>query len=333
MGKFFGYEQYSLGQLLGEELLQVPPIQRGYDWDRFGAGGGKVGALLQDLFEYFSDKEKEVRKFYAMNDLIFYKPIKPEKKYDYELLDGQQRLMTLSMVLAAIRDELASRGEGLGKWKSEAEAYLNPIVLDIDRLLHREIRGSDGIKRLRPVLQTWERYEADRLGLELVRTRRSQRVVPDPFENKIWANFVYILNSINSWLEEAGGDAEGQFDRLELFGEILREDLAFTATVFWSLHEAIQAFNTTNTRGKPLSVYHLLRFSMIREATKCGADSQAAEEIVLEAWENISGELLDAQANPEERSEEAEFIMRMWQGRRGERIGKSEIISLVDRDV
>lgn len=84
-----GFEQTGIGNLLRHNLLQVPPNQREYAWtDR------EVGQLFTDLARAIGDNTD-----YFLGTIVTI----PRNGGHLEVVDGQQRLATTAILLAAIR--------------------------------------------------------------------------------------------------------------------------------------------------------------------------------------------------------------------------------------
>lgn len=80
------------------DFYHIPAYQRGYKW---GSGEGEaVTLLLEDLWSAFRQKKEEYYLQY-----ITVKPITVEKKgLCLEVIDGQQRITTLSIILSVLAD-------------------------------------------------------------------------------------------------------------------------------------------------------------------------------------------------------------------------------------
>ncbi|MDX1970775.1 MAG: DUF262 domain-containing HNH endonuclease family protein [Planctomycetaceae bacterium] len=85
-----------IGKLLSEGLLKVPPYQRDYAWER-----EHVQELLRDLSEAISERAIE----YFLGTVV----ISESENGVGEVTDGQQRLATTVIILAAIRDYLIAQ--------------------------------------------------------------------------------------------------------------------------------------------------------------------------------------------------------------------------------
>ncbi len=85
----------TLGSLLTNNLrYEIPPYQRPYSWDE-----NNVEQLLNDLWKAYEDKIPE----YFIGSLI---TIELEKDTLYQIVDGQQRLTTLNLIFARLRDRV-----------------------------------------------------------------------------------------------------------------------------------------------------------------------------------------------------------------------------------
>lgn len=83
--------------LNGTDLYKIPIYQRNYAW-----GDKEITQLIQDIADYISG-EKEKNNYY-IGSLIVY--VRNEEKTNefYETIDGQQRLTTLSILVAVIKN-------------------------------------------------------------------------------------------------------------------------------------------------------------------------------------------------------------------------------------
>mgnify|MGYP006077800145 CR=1 FL=1 len=87
--------QLSILQLLsGEEQYSIPMYQRNYAWEE-----GEITQLIQDIIDYMPDG----RNYYIGTLVVFEQP--DTKPTVYETIDGQQRLTTLSLLAAYLKNE------------------------------------------------------------------------------------------------------------------------------------------------------------------------------------------------------------------------------------
>lgn len=112
-----------IGQLLQEKRLRVPKYQRSYAWKK-----QQVNELFRDLRRAI-ERDKQ---YYFLGAIV---GCEVEDRMDAaEIVDGQQRLATTTILLAAIRDEFvamkdekaATRFEGDYLFKTEG--FENPVT-------------------------------------------------------------------------------------------------------------------------------------------------------------------------------------------------------------
>jgi hypothetical protein len=90
-------EQYPVGELFGERFaFAVPAYQRSYAWTTEHAG-----ELLSDLLGYLGESQEPVEHLnpYFLGSIVLIKGDRP----DAQIVDGQQRLLTLTILLAVLR--------------------------------------------------------------------------------------------------------------------------------------------------------------------------------------------------------------------------------------
>lgn len=87
----------ALSGVFKENFLRIPRFQRPYSWDK-----ENISEFWYDLIERSEDE-------YFMGSLVLYQDRK-EPNFLY-IVDGQQRLATITLTLALIRDTLDEFGE------------------------------------------------------------------------------------------------------------------------------------------------------------------------------------------------------------------------------
>ncbi|MFI5274844.1 MAG: DUF262 domain-containing protein [Ktedonobacterales bacterium] len=90
-------EQYPVGELFGERFaFAVPAYQRSYAWTTEHAE-----ELLSDLLGYLGESQEPVQSLnpYFLGSIVLIKGDRP----DAQIVDGQQRLLTLTILLAVLR--------------------------------------------------------------------------------------------------------------------------------------------------------------------------------------------------------------------------------------
>jgi uncharacterized protein with ParB-like and HNH nuclease domain/alkylated DNA nucleotide flippase Atl1 len=128
----------SLQELLGgEKQYQVPLYQRTYSWGR-----DQLDKLWEDVLQLAEDRVVKPDLTHFMGSLVLAPSpaISPSGVQDWLVIDGQQRLTTLSLLLCAVRDHLAATSPGerdrvneqylINKWHPQRYTKLQPTQAD-----------------------------------------------------------------------------------------------------------------------------------------------------------------------------------------------------------
>lgn len=174
-------EQYSVGDIFGDKFaFNVPPYQRPYAWTTEHAG-----ELLDDLLSYLGDSDDAIEDLnpYFLGSIVLIKGERP----DAQIVDGQQRLITLTILLAALRVLIPEQyGDGITRRLYEPADPLNNIPARY-RLRPKErdahffqeyIQSPDGLRKLR-----------ERILSELSDSQRNMR------ENALY--YLYELSTLS----------------------------------------------------------------------------------------------------------------------------------------
>ncbi|MHB8245505.1 MAG: DUF262 domain-containing protein [Acidimicrobiales bacterium] len=115
------FDQAGLGSLLKQYQLRVPPNQREYAW---------TDAEVTQLFQDFAKAVSEDGSDYFLGTIVTI----PRGDGILEVVDGQQRLATTALLLAAIRDYLHDKNEDI-----LVESIDNEFLSGIDRAKRQRI--------------------------------------------------------------------------------------------------------------------------------------------------------------------------------------------------
>ena len=204
-----------------------------------------------------------------------------------EIIDGQQRLATLSMILAALRNKLMSLGTA-DSGASSASNKLHEYILRTDLLGHPKGAAltlgkydQDGFRRyvqLRPGEQSHLGVDAN---LPQIKPGR-------PPINRIKEAFKHIIELVDKYIADL--PPEKQRDRLANLADYLLEKVTHITIEVTEDVDAFALFETVNYRGLDLSVADLLKNHLFSLATN---DSQIEELTAL--WSTFVNSLEDHQ--------------------------------------
>jgi hypothetical protein len=105
----------------------IPDYQRGYRWTK-----SQVNDLLDDIWEFHQTDEKKKEEFYCLQPVV----VVPLEDGSYSVVDGQQRLTTISIIMEALKEARASLGYDKifnisYATRPGSEAFLKNIDLDL----------------------------------------------------------------------------------------------------------------------------------------------------------------------------------------------------------
>jgi hypothetical protein len=250
-------EERTISNILTEQICyEIPPYQRPYSWEK-----ENVQQLLDDIWEAYTEKDSE----YFIGSLI---TIERERDRRYDVVDGQQRLTTLNLMLARMRDRITDDAvkADLGKRILPRNVYTGEA--ETPRLL---LRKKDQHFFRKHVLEAQVLSDKDRDDLEAPRRHLVENgEVVDAFcqpktqqELKLFANFV-----------------------------LSRVYVVFVTTYSWQ--SAYRLFNVLNARGIPLSNADLIKNTLFGLLGTQANRSDELEERWLELEEELGIERLDS---------------------------------------
>jgi uncharacterized protein with ParB-like and HNH nuclease domain len=240
--------EHSISQILTEQIIyQIPAYQRPYSW-----GTDEAQELLDDIWNAYERKDNE----YFMGSII---TVKEEKNEPYEVVDGQQRLTTLNLIFAALRDCIA---DVAAKVEIEKRIYPKNALISSEGKPRLILRKSDQEFFLNHILK----------GSALTPKKL------DAPKEKLKEN----LETIKSFLMKDKSDK----DRM-LFANHLLEKVYVVLVTTDSHASAHRLFNVLNARGVQLSSADLIKNQLFCRLEDVDQDSEALEE----KWLELEGEI------------------------------------------
>jgi len=251
-------EESTVGHILTDQICyEIPPYQRPYSWK-----AENVQQLLEDIWEAYDNTDEE----YFIGSLI---TIETERGTRFDVVDGQQRLTTLNLILARLRDHVEDAG---------AKAVLGKRVLP-----RNELTGETETPRLllrRKDRAFFRNHVLDSQPLP----PRSERSKLDAPQKRIVEN----LEAIDSFL----GHKDQQ--TLKLFANFLLMKVYVVFVKTESLKSAYRLFNVLNARGMSLSNADLIKNMLFSKLGTAQSQSDELEDRWLELEDIVGIELLDS---------------------------------------
>jgi len=287
-------------QLLGNGLsYRVPPFQRDYSWTE-----DEWDDLWQDILALF---EPDGEPAHYMGYLV----LQSSDSKRFDVIDGQQRLTTISLIILA----------GLGHLQDLVNANLDSA----NNAKRKEQIQNSYIGYLDPVsLVPRSKLELNRNNNRFYQTylipleKLPQRGL-NASEHKLRKAFIWFKDRIKS---RSGMSVSSGRD-LAAFLDALVDKLFFTVITVTDELNAFKVFETLNSRGVRLSATDLLKnylFSVISSQ-----DAHETELKALEArWERIVG-LLGSESFPE-------FLRVFWNSR-NKLVRKSDLFKTIRKRI
>lgn len=222
MAKIYEADEQTIASLLGPASppLRVPAWQRSYSWDT-----KEVSAFWEDLvtFSEMNPGNTLKRTEYFLGSIVLVERV----GYD-EVLDGQQRLATATIMLAALRDVV----------RPEDEAAANQI--DSDFISQNDIKSQN----------TRYALQLNNYDKEFFRRTIQKRTTkpPEPrlaSHKKIAKAYKYLRDEVQARFDEKGA-GRGGYDEIIRLYEVLADYVSVVAVRSKSPDNAAAVFETLN---------------------------------------------------------------------------------------
>lgn len=288
-------------QLLGNGLTyQVPRFQRDYSWTE-----DEWEDLWQDIVDLFSPEGE------GNDHYLGYLVLQSSDSKQFAIIDGQQRLTTISLLILAglshLQDLIATDLDAANNRRRSEQlrnsyiGYLDPVTLVPRSKLELNRHNNNYYQSyLVPIEKLPQRH-----------LKASEHLLRRAF---IW--FKERLKKYCGMTDRSGTDLARLIDSLV-------DRLFFTVITVTDELNAFKVFETLNSRGVKLSVTDLLKnhlFSLIDNAPTHATELESLEE----RWENIVG-LLGSESFPE-------FLRVFWNSK-NKLVRKSDLFKTIRRRI
>lgn len=236
------FQQLTIEKLLEPKDIQysVSDFQRDYSWTK-----DEWSELFSDIIKSYEEKRKHFFGF-----MTFYKP---RSENEVQIIEGQQRLATVTILACAVRDLLSEKKDS--RWKEVEARYVKNtetlytperiydklLLSDTDRNFFKEHIQKEGLPK--------EKIDNMR---KRKRLKSSQRLVRDCYE--------YFYEQLKT-----------QHLILELLRQVAKQFVVITTEV-GNLNSAYILFQTLNDRGLDLTLSDLLKTHLLSIDKECSAD-------------------------------------------------------------
>ena len=255
-------KKVNIYKLFTDFWFRVPEYQRSYKW-----GSEEIDDLLDDIqHAQRTAKDKE----YFLGSVVLQKYLRTSGSLTYtcyDVLDGQQRLTTLLITMAVLRD-LATNAKlkdtaAAAIYQEENQFENQPERMRIEFVIRDEV--GDFVEKYLKRNRGTEQHEALKQRAEL--------------PNVSVSNMAKATLYLREWL---GGLAPDELDRVAVF---LFNKVIVIYVAAESLDDAFRLFTILNNRGLPLTNSDILKSMNVGAVTNVKQRCQYAS-----LWEELEGE-------------------------------------------
>lgn len=276
---FFTPEQKTINELFtasSRVTYIIPPYQRLYSWEAIGKSDkdSQVNIMWEDLIEHFKVDKNQ---YYFMGSMVHI-----NKEIDvYIVVDGQQRLTTLSLLFVAIKcflqhlEDNSIDSNNINEIKEEIETGIK----EINKILFKEKPRGLKIKEKKVKIERTGGFDYDLALRAALECKNQNSVKTNSLEetktvNRFFNNRNFFIEQIENTFLENGKLTDDSFDELNEFVHFLSERVLIIRILCTDIDVAYQIFEILNNRGLPLSNKDLFRNFLIERLTKEGIDAE-----------------------------------------------------------
>ncbi|NQD81397.1 DUF262 domain-containing protein [Pseudomonas sp. CrR14] len=244
------------GALLSSSTFEVPPYQREYSW------------LQDEVVEFWTDLR------HALGDDSYFLGlvILTDEDGVKQVVDGQQRILTLTLLAAALYHEAKQGGRTALSERIQAD-FLRSIDYDTDETNPR-VTLSD---------------EADNETLQEIlehgRGSTKSANIEDSLSKRMNDAFIYLRAQLKDDL------SQDPFKRLGAWTDFITNRLYFAVFVHPDPASAYRVFEVINTRGRELTTADLLKNYVLSQTPKAGREQRYQE------WKRIAQQFNETGSN------------------------------------
>lgn len=225
--------EYQLGSIFSKEFtFVIPSYQRPYAWER-----EQTQELIEDLYSFYCSEDKDS---YFLGSIVL---IKKEDTPDAQVIDGQQRLTTLTILFAVLASKLSGEDKAeykdfiieRGKKALKIEPHPRLTIREVDNEFFQKYIHQINIDELVDLELSFLKTEAQQ------NIRNNAQVIKDFVETTI------------------GADE----DKLMDFGQFLATRCFLVAVSTPSQDSAFRVFSVLNSRGLDLLPTDIIKAELI----------------------------------------------------------------------
>jgi len=249
-------KEYQLKKVFSKEFnYYIPPYQRPYAWTEV-----HTETLMDNLLDFFAEQPNDN---YFLGSVVL---IKKDEEANSQVIDGQQRLTTLTILISCITSFLT------GEEKVSCDNYIKEPGNRIENLkpqprLHLREKDRDFFNKY------IQEVKLDALLAEVSES------LPNESQQHIKANCALILNK----LKEKFSGANGSVDKEKIleFCSFLMNNCYLVVVYTSDAESAFRVFSVMNSTGLSLLPIDIIKSEII------GAIPENERELYTDRWEDL----------------------------------------------
>lgn len=241
---------------LFKSIYHVPVYQRPYSWDK-----EQVEVLLNDIQEVYKSDDKE-EGYYTGNIIIYDKNDRINGTIlKYDIIDGQQRITTFSLILLAVY--VLALNTGI----SETDLTLNTVKSSLWKVVNREYKKELCVVSLNSIEKKcfFDLFNAGYDHPKKLLEYCSKYQCASKFDERVINNFVFIYQNLRDNIVGSNGT------EILDYADFILQYVQFVAIeANCKENKVFSMFESINSKGKKLEEIDLIKtyiFSKLDEAS------------------------------------------------------------------
>lgn len=259
-----------------ETTYVIPAYQRPYSWQALGKSdkNNQVNQMWDDLWSFF-EENPDGREYFLGSMVV----IEQKRRY-FDVVDGQQRLTTLSLLFAAMRCFLTE----ISDVDSETDTFRKEAISRLEQLLFNRV-GIGLIQEQKVRIQRASGYNFDDVLVAAIKCETGKKV-EDPRYREVaeryFRNRDYFVEQIRERFLVSGRFTVDVATKFDAFFKFLFTRVSIVLITTANFETAYFIFETLNNRGLPLTGRDLLRNFLIKELAEAKHPDPAQAWVDLE---------------------------------------------------
>lgn len=288
MSDFLDPNLESLQQTL-QSLFEIPVYQRPYKWER-----EQILELFKDIMEEYSLGGR----FFLGTFFLSLKGSVTSNKNIYEVIDGQQRITTISLILLAIFSIFNEKGIDDPSKDVDLANIKNLLWKQKGLTNNRELRLITSGQLEKSILENLFNWCLDSPKDFFSKVRSEEKENKEIFAASFYENILYIKDCINDYVlscEKSDMEGASPTDKLKLFYRYLADNvfvitITLTGGVNPDRKKLFEIFESINGKGRKLDEIDLIKSYIFQNIDISDYDAYLGKwgELIKKTDDNLS---------------------------------------------